>query len=130
MNSLDLIRQFVNATSHAARVIDVWSCECWVQSWSDTSLGFGGIAGQAFTDALVSVFETQDGDHAVFVGGSYAYIVKRDDPRFADFMKRKEQKRILGAVEWQRSCKHVLLENSNVCKFCQRGQPLPPARKK
>lgn len=48
------------------------------QTWSDTSLGFGGMAGQAFTQAytvVVSCFET--GEYAVYHGGQLAYIISR-----------------------------------------------------
>ncbi len=45
------------------------------QSWSDTSLGFGGVAGQAFTSAYTTVVT----DHRVafvYIGGRRAYAVE------------------------------------------------------
>jgi hypothetical protein len=50
--------------------------DMFVQTWSDTSLGFGGVAGQAFTSAYtVVVFCLDTEQYAVYHGGQFAYIV-------------------------------------------------------
>ena len=46
------------------------------QTWSDTSCGFGGVAGQAFTSAYTVVVHCLDtGEYAVYHSGSFAYKV-------------------------------------------------------
>lgn len=46
------------------------------QTWSDTSLGFGGMAGQAFTSAYTVVVCCPDSQcWAVYNGGRFAYLI-------------------------------------------------------
>lgn len=46
------------------------------QTWGSTSLGFGGIGGQAFTDAYTVVIScVRTGACAVYFGGRFAYMV-------------------------------------------------------
>lgn len=96
-----------------------------VQSWSDTSLGFGGLAGQAFTDGTVVVCWRQAGhDAAVFVGGRLAYVVQDDDPRRADFwLQLRTRQNVYGQARWVDTCQHRQRKNSNVCHFCGRATP-------
>jgi hypothetical protein len=95
------------------------------QMWSDTSLGFGGMAGRAFTEGTVVVcWRTKGRDAVVFVGGRMAYPVHRDDPRCHGFWQGLATDEVRGAADWSRECKHRLRERSNVCEFCGRGQPL------
>ena len=54
------------------------------QSWSDTSCGFGGMAGQSFTCVSTVVIELNDGRFEVFIGGRFAYEVKRPSEKFFD----------------------------------------------
>ena len=52
------------------------SIDMFEQTWSDTSLGFGGIAGQAFTSAYTVVLFCSETQHYyVYHGGRYAYKV-------------------------------------------------------
>ena len=44
------------------------------QSWSDTSLGFGGVAGQAFTNAYTTVIISEHRIAAVYIGSQLAYL--------------------------------------------------------
>ena len=46
------------------------------QSWSDTSLGFGGMAGQAFTSAYTTVVISELRHAVVYIGGRRAYKVE------------------------------------------------------
>lgn len=58
------------------------SVDMFVQTWSDTSLGFGGVAGQAFTSAYtVVVFCDMTNEYAVYHGGRFAYLIKEDITR-------------------------------------------------
>lgn len=45
------------------------------QTWSSTALGFGGLGGQAFTEAYTAVIEGPDGTQAVYWSGQFAYSV-------------------------------------------------------
>ena len=50
--------------------------DMFVQTWSDTSCGFGGMAGQAFTSAYtVVVFCDMTSEYAVYHAGQFAYII-------------------------------------------------------
>lgn len=62
-----------------------------VQGWSDTSLGFGGVAGQAFTTAYtVVVFCLDTGEYAVYHGGRFAYMIVRESRSKEGFTRFKE----------------------------------------
>lgn len=94
----------------------------WIQSWSNTSCGFGGFAGQGFTDALVVVAwygPISDANLVVSVGGSLAYVVKKEDPRHADFHLQIEGCCVPGQDRWQRACTHRYPQHSNQCDFCR-----------
>lgn len=46
------------------------------QTWGSTALGFGGIGGQAITNAYTVVVEcVRTGNRAVYFGGRFAYLV-------------------------------------------------------
>jgi hypothetical protein len=45
------------------------------QTWSDTSTGFGGVAGQAFTQAYTTVVICELTSAAVYFGGRRAYVL-------------------------------------------------------
>lgn len=45
------------------------------QTWSNTALGFGGVAGQAFTSAYVTVVVSDHTSAAVYMGYQLAYVV-------------------------------------------------------
>jgi hypothetical protein len=52
------------------------SIDMFEQTWSDTSLGFGGVAGQAFTSAYTVVLFCAETQHYyVYHGGRHAYTV-------------------------------------------------------
>ncbi len=53
-----------------------WEVEIYTfpQSWSDTSMGFGGMAGQAFTSAYTTVIISHHRQAAVYIGGRLAYV--------------------------------------------------------
>ena len=54
--------------------VDAYKVYAFTQTWSDTSCGFGGMAGQSITDALTVVFR-RGNFAAVFIAGKYAYHV-------------------------------------------------------
>ena len=61
------------------------------QTWGNTSLGFGGIGGQAITTAYTTVVcEEYKGYYGVFFGNRLAYIIKNpNDKFFNDLYKMK-----------------------------------------
>lgn len=70
------------------------------QSWSDTSLGFGGLAGQAFTTAFTAVFaDRKNAQFHVFIGGRYAYQAPEWNERFkADLREMKLRGKVESAI--------------------------------
>lgn len=52
------------------------------QQWSSTALGFGGIGGQAFTDAYTVIVEGPRRDVCVYFGGRLAYHIERPSAEF------------------------------------------------
>lgn len=60
------------------------------QSFSSTSCGFPGMAGQAFTDGLVTVACAPDGAACVYVGGRLAYRVGRANARLREDADRHQ----------------------------------------
>ncbi len=65
------------------------------QSWSDTSLGFGGMAGQAFTSAYTTVVISDHLHAAVYVGGRLAYLAEVTN----EFMDDVSNHRMLGVCD-------------------------------
>lgn len=66
------------------RMGDISVYSMFVQTWSSTALGFGGIGGQAFTSAYVCVLESSlNGQYAVYFSGRLAYVIKRPNEKFA-----------------------------------------------
>lgn len=48
------------------------------QDWASTALGFGGVGGQAASQAYSIVLESHDGTRAVYFNAGLAYIIGRD----------------------------------------------------
>lgn len=64
------------------RIEDVSVCQ-FVQTWGTTSLGFGGIGGQAFTSAYVTTVACMVANKcAVYFGGRLAYLADSDNQNF------------------------------------------------
>ena len=60
-----------------------------VQTWSSTALGFGGIGGQAITSAYVCIIESNlVGGYAVYFGGRLAYVIDRPNEKFIEDIQR------------------------------------------
>lgn len=57
--------------------VDDFEMYTFTQTWGSTTLGFGGVGGQAFTTARTYVFVPQscDEDCYVYFGGRFAYSV-------------------------------------------------------
>lgn len=66
------------------RALDVSDLDWWSfpQSWGSTSLGFGGIGGQAITAAQTTVVRGPGTDCCVYFGSRLAYHVPRPSDHF------------------------------------------------
>jgi len=60
------------APSFCSTNVEGYRVYAFTQTWSDTSCGFGGMAGQAITEALTVVFRYGN-FAAVFIAGRFAY---------------------------------------------------------
>ena len=73
------------------------------QTWGSTSLGFGGIGGQAITTAYtVVVNDYHDGYCSVFFGNQLAYLIKNPNQAFYEDMKKGSMKPSSKAGEYRR----------------------------
>lgn len=52
------------------------------QTWGDTSLGFGGMAGQSMTEAFTVVLMADHAWFLVYWGGLFGYRLDLRDPKF------------------------------------------------
>lgn len=77
-----------------------------VQTWSSTALGFGGIGGQAITDAYTIILRSEvTGEHCVYFGSRFAYRIDHPNDNFYNDMQsrqmaHKAHPKGLSAKEW------------------------------
>lgn len=63
----------------------------WEQTWPDTSCGFGGLAGQAFTTAPTVVVQHRETDEAVvYHANNFAYRVHTPSAKFQEAMMARQ----------------------------------------
>lgn len=85
-----------DATDHLAnregskRTLGVDDLDWWAfpQSWSSTSLGFGGIGGQAITSAQTVVVQGPQFDCCVYFGKRLAYHIPRPSDHFWECLRK------------------------------------------
>lgn len=78
---------------------DSLSKKCWIQTWPSTACGFGGIAGQAFTDAETTVVNSSESDAiVVFHANKFAYLVENPTDKFREDVSNKQ---LDGAAHYQ-----------------------------
>lgn len=99
--NLPLVQEkFYNAikeelTKEQAKYPDFEVMAVFLQTWGDTTLGFGGWGGQSMTAAYTTVIRNNDlGYVAVFFGNAMAYIVRHPNDKFWEDMRRGK----MGAV--------------------------------
>lgn len=64
--------------------------DVFLQNWSSTALGFGGIGGQALSDAYTTVFSDILKDvYVVFFGNRMAYMVEEPTEEFYKDLKER-----------------------------------------
>jgi hypothetical protein len=69
------------------------------QMWGSTALGFGGIGGQAMTEAYTVVVQGPDGTCAVYWDGKWAYNVKAEGQQGANWSEDFAKQRLCGRRE-------------------------------
>lgn len=69
---------------------DLLEYEQWDQTWPTTACGFGGIAGQGFTQATTTVVTSEKTKAVVvFHNDRLAYIIEEPTPRFLSDLSGK-----------------------------------------
>jgi hypothetical protein len=70
------------------------------QTWGSTALGFGGLGGQAITDAYTVVLHShQGGGYCVYFGGRFAYRIVRPCDKFWDDIRTQSLNGVAGSKE-------------------------------
>lgn len=73
--------------------------DVFLQAWASTALGFGGIGGQAMSEAYTTVFSDDiKNAYVVFFGNRIAYIVENPKPIFFEDLKVRDMKAIKDAL--------------------------------
>ena len=73
------------------------------QGWGDTSLGFGGIGGQAMTTAYTTVVcEEYAGYYGVFFHERLAYIIKNPNDKFFDDLHKMKMSDVAHSGSYRR----------------------------
>jgi hypothetical protein len=81
-------RKIKKTRKHTER--DVAVIAMFPQTWSSTALGFGGLGGQAITDAYTIVINSQYGlGYCVYFGGRFAYRIERINDEFMNDMAKR-----------------------------------------
>lgn len=77
---------------HVNLTVDENECEIyvWPQIWSDTSCGFGGLAGQMITNASTVVVVGPQLDACVYHGGRFAYKIEQVGENFWKAIDNRE----------------------------------------
>lgn len=66
---------------HSEHDIEVYAM--FAQTWGSTALGFGGLGGQAITDAYTTVLKSCLGmGYSVYFGGRFAYHINQPNDQF------------------------------------------------
>lgn len=66
------------------------------ESWPSTALGFGGVGGQAFTDAYTVIIEdTYTLEFSVYFGGRFAYKVTDPNRIFYHDVQMHDMSKVL-----------------------------------
>lgn len=79
------------------------SMRMFMQTWSSTALGFGGVGGQAITNAYTIVVEDyHEGWYSVFFGNRMAYLIRNPNQLFFEDMQKESMKPVSQASAYRR----------------------------
>ena len=82
-------KRVTKTRKHSDRDIEVYAM--FSQTWSSTALGFGGLGGQAMTDAYTIVLRSNySGGYCVYFGGRFAYHIKRINQKFIEDVTNRQ----------------------------------------
>lgn len=72
---------------------DIQVVAMFAQTWGSTALGFGGIGGQAITDAYTIILEC-NGVYRVYFGGRFAYSISKPNANFFEDMRQHKMEAV------------------------------------
>ena len=73
------------------------------QAWSDTSLGFGGIGGQAITTGYTTVIIELNSNYCgVFFNERLAYVIKNPNDKFFDDLHNMKMSNVVHSNSYRR----------------------------
>lgn len=82
--SKNILRQIDNEKYKKLNLV----ADVFLQTWSSTALGFGGIGGQAISEAYTTVFgDVLKNVYVIFFGNRLAYIVENPTEKFFTDLK-------------------------------------------
>ena len=65
--------------------------DVFLQTWGSTALGFGGVGGQAMSNAYTTVFgDILKDAYVVFFGKKIAYVIENPTEQFFEDLNRRE----------------------------------------
>ena len=65
--------------------------DVFLQTWGSTALGFGGVGGQAMSDAYTTVFgDILKDAYVVFFGKQIAYVIENPTEQFFEDLNRRQ----------------------------------------
>ena len=73
----------------AKHVVKVKDVKIFSQTWGSTALGFGGMGGDALTEAYTTVITLSDFSYLVFFNNRLAYGVKDPTKRFFEDLRNR-----------------------------------------
>lgn len=81
----------IKVNDTVSKIVGITIDEVYVftQVWPNTTLGFGGIGGDAMTSAWTHVVQTSDGKYHIFFNGRHAYSVENATMTFVMDLNRK-----------------------------------------
>lgn len=87
---------------HGALDIEVYAM--FAQTWGSTTLGFGGVGGQAMTTAYTIVLRSNIlGEYCVYFGGRFAYNIKRCNQKFLEHVANQQLNAVANRSGYEQS---------------------------
>lgn len=108
--NLELLQErFFNSISNELKVRKITNptfevVGVFLQTWGSTALGFGGIGGQAMTEAYTTVIHNYDtGYMAVFFSERLAYIVYHPNEKFIEDLRNRNMKPVYNSKSYNKA---------------------------
>ena len=95
-------KRIIRLRRHYDRDIEIYAM--FDQTWSSTALGFGGIGGQAITNAYTIVLRSNIlGEYCVYFSGRFAYNIKRPNEKFFQDVAKRYMAPVKEKDEYERA---------------------------